>query len=101
MTRRGSSSVLFSILLLLFLAASAQAGPGYQVKLKSGATYKVEQVSPGTFSVTNAAGTVVGAIHKEGTQFESFDTAGHSLGTAAHINPDAVTLIDKHLAGGL
>ena len=69
--------------------------------MKSGATYTVEQVSPGNFSVTNAAGAVVGAIRKEGTQFESFDTGGHSLGIAAHINPDAVTLIDKHFTGGL
>jgi hypothetical protein len=90
-----------SILLLLFLAAAAQAGPGYQVKLKSGVTYNLEQVSPGNFSVTNAAGTVVGAIHKAGNQFESFDTGGHSLGTAAHINPEAVALIDKHVSGGL
>jgi hypothetical protein len=86
--------------LLLFLAASAQAGPGYSVKLKSGATYKVELVTPGNFSVTNAAGSVVGAIHKAGTQFEAFDAGGHSLGTVAKLNPDAVALIDAHLSGG-
>lgn len=100
MTRRGTSSVLLSVFLILFIAAPAIAGPGFKVKLRSGATYLISQVDPNTFSVSKPDGTVVGSIHRSGRQFEAFDASGHSLGPAAHMNPEALTLIDAHLSGG-
>lgn len=101
MKGRGLRGLVWSVVLLLTVAVSAAAGPGYSVKLKSGASYVVTQTDNTTFTVTKPNGTAVGSIHRSGTQFEAFDTGGHSLGTAAHINPDAVSLIDAHLAGGL
>jgi hypothetical protein len=101
MKGRSLSALLYAAVLLLCVAASAAAGPGFTVKLKSGATYVLTQANDGTITVSKPSGTTVGTIRHTGSQFEAFDTSSHSLGVAPHINPEAVTLIDAHLAGGL
>jgi hypothetical protein len=94
---------IFAIVFTLAVIAMPDlnyAAETYEIKLKNGAVYKVDKVDADTFRVSNSTDQPVGTVNVSGGKFTAFSTGGASLGTAARLNPDALTLIDTYLRGG-